>query len=108
MMLACLGHAYAAAGEPREAEKILDQLTTLSRHGYVSPIHPALVAIGLESDEVALTELERACQDRSGWLVFLGVDPRFERLRGRARFSKLLEQIGLRGHFEQVSGKGAA
>jgi DNA-binding winged helix-turn-helix (wHTH) protein len=49
-------------------------------------------------DEPALALLERAARERSwGLLGALGVDPDFERLEGRPRYSRLLRETGLRG-----------
>jgi hypothetical protein len=36
--------------------------------------------------------LQRATDHRSGWLVYLGVEPAFARLRSDARFARLVDQ----------------
>ena len=43
----------------------------------------------------ALEWLQRACAQRDSRLLFLKVDPRFDRLRGDPRFQRLVEQVGL-------------
>ncbi len=95
MMLGALGHAYASAGNHDEAQKVLDELGGLSQRRYGSPIWSALIYIGLGANDVAFAELEKAYEERSGWLVFLGVDPGFDRLRSDARFVDLIRRLGL-------------
>jgi hypothetical protein len=46
-------------------------------------------------NEEALEFLERGIECRDGWLTWLGVEPRFDPLRGDARFTSLLRRIGL-------------
>ena len=43
----------------------------------------------------ALEWLERAFEERSEYLVFLRVDPIFDKLRSEPRFGALIEKIGL-------------
>ena len=43
--------------------------------------------------EKALACLERAEQARSGWLVYLRTEPRFDPLRGAPRFQELLSRL---------------
>lgn len=90
-----LAHAYGLAGEREQAQAILDQLNELARQQYVPPIYQAIIHLGLGEHERALDWLERAYEDRSYWLAFLKIDPRFDRLRGVPRFQRLLKKIGL-------------
>ncbi len=45
----------------------------------------------------ALTWLERAYEERSSWLVWIKVEPRFDRLRSEPRFVSLLRRMRLQG-----------
>ncbi|HEY6319977.1 MAG TPA: hypothetical protein VJA16_00280 [Thermoanaerobaculia bacterium] len=47
-----------------------------------------------ESDE-AISCLDKAVEERAGFLVHLGVDPAFDPLRGDARFDSVLQRVGL-------------
>ncbi len=93
--LAVLGHAYASAGHRDEALKILDQLLERSKQQYLPSYWIALVYIGLGDEDKAFEWLERAYQDRSSWLVWMKVEPRFDTLRPDPRFASLLERMGL-------------
>ncbi len=94
--LAALGHAYAVAGRTAEARRILNSLQQLSQQKYVSPYNLAIVSAGLGELEPSLGWLERAYQQRDGWLAgHVKVDPRFDTIRRDPRFHDLLRRIGL-------------
>ncbi|MCM3871317.1 MAG: winged helix-turn-helix domain-containing protein [Pyrinomonadaceae bacterium] len=93
--LAVLGHAYAVSGERDAALKVLKELQGASRQKYVAPFCIALVYTGLGENEQAFAWLEKACDVRSWGLLWLKVDPRFDRLRPDTRFAALLDRIGL-------------
>lgn len=90
-----LGHAYAMAGRKNEARQILKRLEELSRHGYVSPYHTALIYIGLGEKDKALEWLEKSYDDHYWMTAFLKVDPRLDPLRPDPRFQDLLRRVGL-------------
>ncbi|HKC63130.1 MAG TPA: tetratricopeptide repeat protein [Pyrinomonadaceae bacterium] len=91
---AMMGHTYAVAGKRNEARKILNILAKLSKRHYISPYYIALIFAGLDERESAFGWLEKAYSDRSEWLVWLKVDPRFDGLRSDPRFTGLLRRIG--------------
>jgi len=90
-----LGHAYAAAGKTAEARKILDDLHILAEKRYVLPYGFALIHTGLGENDEALEWLEKAYQDRNGWMPFLQVEPRLDPLRSDPRFQDLLRRMKL-------------
>ncbi len=96
LSLSTLGHGYAISGKSAEAQKILKELLELAKSKYVSSYDIALVYAGLGENGQALAWLEKAFAEHNGWLVFLKVEPRLEPLRAEARFSVLLEKVGLR------------
>jgi tetratricopeptide (TPR) repeat protein len=93
MMQASLGHAYSIASRKDEARKILSQLDDLSKQRYVSAYDRAIIYVGLNESEQALEWLERAFQERSQFLIYLGTDPRFDSLRNNARFQGLVQRL---------------
>ncbi|MBB5343844.1 winged helix-turn-helix domain-containing protein [Tunturibacter empetritectus] len=92
-VIAALGHVYAVAGRPAEAHKILEELQSESRTGYVSPFYIALVYAGLKDESRTMEWLERAYADRSNSMVFTDVDPRFDSLRSNPKFQNLLQRM---------------
>ena len=93
---ATLGFVYGEAGRKADAMAILDELRgpTWSKT-YVSPFHVALVYVGLGENEDALDWLERAESERDPFLIYIKVDPNFDRLRGELRFANLLRRLHL-------------
>ena len=92
--IGALGRAYAMAGRTKEARQLLGKLDDLARHRYVSPYGRVLIYLGL-NDAAAFKWLERSCDERAGWLMYLATDPRFDSLRGDPRFRSLLERLHL-------------
>lgn len=91
-----LAHAFATARRHSEAMAVLDQMRTRAAQGeYVSPFDFALVHAGLNEREEAFHWLEAMYQEHSPWLMYLKVDPRFDRLRADARWVALLKRVGL-------------
>ncbi len=94
-VLAALGHAYAVAGQRAEAQKLIEELQETAKLKYVSPYDLATIYAGLGEKEQALAQLEKAYEDRSGWLaLWLKVDPKFDGLRADERFRDLLRRVG--------------
>ena len=95
LMRAALGHAYAKAQKTYEANKVLNELTELSKHEYVSPLEIAAIYVALGNNEKAFQLLENAYADHSFHLVNLNVSPHFKSIRSNPRFQDLVQRIGL-------------
>jgi TolB-like protein/Tfp pilus assembly protein PilF len=93
--LAFLGHALGLFGNRDEAEEILRRLDTMRRTQHVSAMESALVVLALGRFDEVFQWLEAAVAEKSGWLVYLKTDPRFDPLRGDARFESLLRTVEL-------------
>ncbi len=98
--LATLGQAYAAAGRMVEAKNVLNKLLTRGKDQYVPSYWIALIYTSLGNKDKAMEYLERAFVERSSWLVWANVEPRFESLRADTQFASLLTRIG----FKPASG----
>jgi DNA-binding winged helix-turn-helix (wHTH) protein/TolB-like protein/Tfp pilus assembly protein PilF len=96
LMLALLGHAYAASGKKAEAQQVLTDLQQLQNQRYVSPYTVAAIYTGLGDQDQAFTWLDKAVEERDIWLMNLKVDPVFAKLRSNRRFTDLLARIRLR------------
>ncbi len=96
--LAALAYAYAKSGDEKPALAILDELKGLSDHpgrSYAPPLFIAYVYEGLGRVEDALDWLDKAVEERDGWLIYLNSYPRFESLRDEARFKDILQRLQL-------------
>jgi serine/threonine protein kinase/tetratricopeptide (TPR) repeat protein len=90
-----IGHVLAVSGKREEARRVLGELLEKSKTEPVSPWGIALIYTGLEDDQHAIDWLEKAYQARSFDLLYIKVDPRFDRLRLNPRFTQLLTQMRL-------------
>ncbi len=88
------GYSLAKAGKTQEARDVLKMLETRSRGQYVPPYAMALVNAGLDDQEAIFTWLERAYDARDVHLIFLTVDPKWDRYRNNPRFKALLKRCG--------------
>jgi serine/threonine-protein kinase len=88
-----LGHAYAVAGKSTEAREVLRELHDRAEEQYVPPFGFALVHVGLGEKDEAMDWLEKAYEDRNGWMVSLNVNALLDPLRDEARFQGLLERM---------------
>jgi len=73
----------------------LEKMEAASSKLYVSPFSIALLNVDLGDRAGALDALERAYEERDGFLVHVGVDPRLEPLHDEPRYRKLLGKLGL-------------
>jgi tetratricopeptide (TPR) repeat protein len=84
------GYLLARLGREAEAREVLESLDAIARERFVPPYGAALTLLGLDALEQALERLERGYEMRDVGLMFLPVDPKWQPLRGSARFERLL------------------
>jgi hypothetical protein len=90
---AALGFVDGVSGRRVEAQKILAGLNELSKRRFVTSYGVALVYTGLGEKEQAFAFLNKAFDERSHWLVWLRLDPRWDSLRSDPRFAQLLTRL---------------
>ena len=95
MYEAALAHAYGAAGRRDDAVRVVKRLEQMSESGFVSSYDLAIAHLTPGNEGRVFELLEAAVRERSPRVAFLGVDPRFDGLRGDARFRALLQSLGL-------------
>jgi eukaryotic-like serine/threonine-protein kinase len=106
--IAALGAAYAAAGRQKDARAALDRLAQLSVHGYVSPYQLSLIHLLLGERERALELLQDAYAIRDAWVVWLGVEPQFDPLRGDPIFEGILRDLRHPALYRRIKKQTAA
>jgi len=92
---ATLAWVLGRASKREEATRILRALEEQAQRGYVSPVAFAIAHIGLGNLDTALEWVERAYDDRRGWLAYFKVNAVVDPLRGLPRFDALLEKLKL-------------
>jgi len=90
------GHAitYAKMNQPERAREMLAKAIAV-RGNYTPGDAIAHVYVALGAHEDAIRELERAADERSSSLHFVGIAPEFAPLRPDKRFVSIVERIGL-------------
>ena len=92
--MAVLAHAYAAAGDQAECFAIFDKLMERSKEQYVPSYWIGLIYVGLGDKAKAIEWLSKAYEERSAWLPWISVEPRFDSLRDEAGFEALIGKMG--------------
>ncbi len=104
LLLTSLASAYARAGKPADASRLLRQLSEISKHqgpapawhgslsGYVCPYEVAGVYAQLGDKDQTFKWLDKASHSRS-CLYWLRQDPRFDSMHTDPRFQDLLTKM---------------
>jgi tetratricopeptide (TPR) repeat protein len=95
---AVLGYACGVLGRREEALEILRQLREESARRWISPMCESYVLRSLGDLDGAFRAMEAAYEQRSGFLVFLGIDPLSDTIRGDPRYRALSERVATGGH----------
>ena len=89
------GYAYAMAGRPLDARRILRDLEARRSEEYVSSFGIALIYDALGDKEAALTALERACEERAVEFAQQRQYPAFKTIASEPRFEAVTQRVGL-------------
>src|SRR6266404_6920268 len=93
--LALLGCAYAAQGKQADASKLLEEMNGIAKEKYVSPYDLALIYTSLGRKQEAIEHLNKAYDERSGWVIYLKVEPMFDSLHAEPGFTDLVRRLNL-------------
>jgi TolB-like protein/Flp pilus assembly protein TadD len=93
-VLGFLGFAEVMCGRRSDAERVLVELQGGERP-YVSGVDLALIYSALGDRDRTFEWLEKAYDEHDGELIWLGVDPIYDRVREDPRFRSLLERLRL-------------
>ena len=95
--IAARGFVAGVSGRGAPAREALAELQELSGKRFVTSYGVALVHASLGDNDAAFAALEKAFEERSNWLVWLRLDPRWNALRADARFAALVSRMGFPG-----------
>jgi tetratricopeptide (TPR) repeat protein len=90
-----LAYVLAATGETVEARQILERLHAGSAPLHLLGFHLGMAYAGLGDTDEAFLWLDEAIRVRGGFMNLLAVSHGFDAIRPDARFTRLLQQIGL-------------
>jgi TolB-like protein/DNA-binding winged helix-turn-helix (wHTH) protein/Flp pilus assembly protein TadD len=80
-VLAHLAYAQAESGQLEAARATRGALESEAARTYISPFHLALAAAAVGDRASVVAHLERAFDDRSGWMMFVPIEREFARFR---------------------------
>jgi serine/threonine protein kinase/Tfp pilus assembly protein PilF len=90
---AVLGMAYAADGQPAEAQKVLAEMNQKASRGWVPSYAFAEIYAGLRDKSQTLGALEKSYAERAWFLTCLNTAPEFDFIRSEPRFQTLLRRM---------------
>ena len=88
-----LAITYARMDRRDDALQALEAAT--AKRDYIPGDAIAHIYVALQEHDVAIRELERACEERSSSVHMVGIAPEFAPLRSDERFLSILSKIGL-------------
>ena len=95
--LAALACTHAYCGHRADAAAALDALLSLRRRRDISPFYLAAASAALGDSATAFAALSQAQARQDGWLLSINVHPWMDALRKDARYTGLVESMGLPG-----------
>jgi tetratricopeptide (TPR) repeat protein len=95
VMLEMLGGAYAAAGRPADARRVLDDLQRQAHERYICPYEVATVYAGLGDRPRTLQWLKKGVEQRADCMPWMQMDPKLDFLRQTPEFKELENQVGI-------------
>ena len=95
-LLTARGHFYATVGDTKKVNDILRQLEILAKSRYVPSYLVARIYLGLGEIDRVFELLEKALDERYGYLAYLYVEPMFDPVRDDPRFVDLAHRVGIK------------
>ena len=95
MLLAALGRAYTRAGKPQEAQHLLDEMLRRRKQEYVAPLYLGELYAALGDRSTACDWLERAYEERNGYMPSSLIAERYDVMRDEPRIAALLKRMNL-------------
>jgi serine/threonine protein kinase/Tfp pilus assembly protein PilF len=90
-----LGWIYATSGRRAEVLRVARQFKDFSAHAYVDFYYLASIYAGMGDKDEAFHWLEKAFEEHSANMPYLGVDLFWDKIRPDPRYADLLRRIGL-------------
>ena len=94
-LISNLAAAYPLSGQPNKADATLKPLSKEARQNGEAAYRLSLAYADMGRDDEAINWLQKAHETRDDRLMWIKVEPRFDRLRLDARFQSITEQMNL-------------
>ncbi len=83
------------AGQNAAARQVLAGIEQYGQSNYVPPYFLAMIHVAIGETDLAFYWLEKAYQERTGWMPWIKLEPMLEGIKTDVRFSDLMRRIGL-------------
>jgi len=93
--LARVAYVHARNGEIKQAKEILSVLSNQPDSVYVPSDVIASVYVALHNFDQAFQYLEKAINERAGWMIFIKLDPIWDPIRKDPRYLHILQKMNL-------------
>ncbi len=93
--LAAIGYVYGISGQTNKANETLARMLEISKDRFVTAYGVALVYAAMNNKDLAFKWLDKAYEERSNWLVWMNIDPRWKNIKTDKRFAALASKVGL-------------
>jgi serine/threonine protein kinase/tetratricopeptide (TPR) repeat protein len=90
-----LGYAYAVADERAAAQRVLAEMTRLAPGRFAFALPIARIHAALDDKDRAFEWLQKACDERDSYAIWVKVDPTLDNLRSDPRFAQVLRDMRL-------------
>jgi TolB-like protein/Flp pilus assembly protein TadD len=97
LVRAGLAEVYALAGREADARKIVLELKDTTRRKRVSPYFVAWAQARIGEKEEVLRLLEQALEERWGQMIYLRMNPVWDRFRDEPRFQEIIRRLNFPG-----------
>src|SRR5262249_29332504 len=88
-----LGYAYAAAGQKREARKVVEELIANIKMRFVCPFEIGTTYLSLGQKDEALLWFEKAYEERSICILTMKFDPRLDSIRSDPGYQSIIRRV---------------
>jgi eukaryotic-like serine/threonine-protein kinase len=89
-----LGDTYAAAGQKREARKVVEGLIANIKTRFVCPYEIGTTYLSLGEKDEAFLWFEKAYEERSVCVYGMKFDPRLDSIRSDPRYQSIVRRVG--------------
>jgi TolB-like protein/DNA-binding winged helix-turn-helix (wHTH) protein/Tfp pilus assembly protein PilF len=92
-LIAARGYVAGVCGDRKGAGSDLSLFEEMAKTRFVTSYGIAVIEAGLGDTEAAILWLRKAVEERSHWMVWIRLDPRFNRMRDDPRFQELVAKV---------------
>jgi TolB-like protein/DNA-binding winged helix-turn-helix (wHTH) protein len=92
-LIAARAYVAGACGDRDDAQADLTRFEEIAKERFVTSYGMALIYAGLGNKDEVLTWLRKAVEERSHWMVWIRLDPRFNSFRRDPGFRELVAKV---------------